>query len=183
MAFHPLVVGLLMTLAASGCAVRRVPNTFSELATRVPPGATVYVTMADGSDVEGALVTASASLMTVSLGDGSMRDLASADVTEVRARDPLWNGMLTGAAIGGVGAFALADESCLEPYALPDCRKVSRGAGAAMGAAIGAALGAGFDVLHHQRVFRTRNHMIGASVVIAPVLTSDAVAVRVSSRF
>jgi len=60
---------------------------------------------------------------------------------------------------------------------------VSRGAGVAIGAVIGAALGTGLDALRHRRVFRGTPSAGRASLFIAPVVTPNVVAVRVSSRF
>jgi hypothetical protein len=61
-----------MRLTVTGCAGKRIPTTFTEMAKRVRGGTTVYVTTADGRK---------------------------------------------------------NDASCTEPYASPDCVKVSRGRG------------------------------------------------------
>ncbi|MCA1561868.1 MAG: hypothetical protein LC804_16915 [Acidobacteria bacterium] len=172
-----------MTLSVTGCAGKRVATTFADMEKHVPAGTTVYVTTSDGKEVKGKLATVSGSSMTVSLRDTSTRDFSEADVARIRAKDPLWNGMLIGAALNGFFTFALNDEGCTAPSAAPDCKKVSRGAGAAIGAGIGAALGMGFDALHHQRVFRGTRSPRGASLFIAPVVTPNVAAVRVSSRF
>jgi small nuclear ribonucleoprotein (snRNP)-like protein len=177
------VVGVSMSLSVTGCAGKRVATTFTDMAKHVPAGTTVYVTTTDGKEVKGALATVSASSMKVSLRDTSMRDFSDADVTRVRAKDRLWNGLLIGAAVGGFLTFAINDASCIEPYASPDCVKVSRGAGVAIGTALGAAVGTGFDALHHRRVFRGTSSTRGASLFFAPVVTPNVVAVRVSSRF
>src|SRR5512141_1634833 len=183
MKLHVCVAGLLMTLSVTACAGNRIPTTFPDMGKRVSEGTTVYVTTTDGKEVQGKLATISASSMTVSLRDRSTRDFGEADVTRIRAKDPLWNGMLIGAAIGGFFTFAMNDASCVEPYAAPDCVKVSRGAGTAIGTVIGAAVGTGFDMLHHRRVFRGTTPRRGASLFIAPVVTPGLLGVRVSSGF
>ena len=177
------VVGLLVVLSVTSCAGRRVATTFTDIGKHVPAGTTVYVTTTDGTEVQGELATLSVSSMTVSLRNTSTRDFSEAEVTRVRVKDPLWNGMLIGAAVGGFFTFALNDESCTAPNASPDCLKVSRGAGVAIGTAIGAALGTGFDALRHRQVFRATRSTRGASLFIAPVVTPNMAAVRVSSRF
>lgn len=183
MRFGICAVGLSMTLSITGCAGKRVATTFADMGRRVPTGTTVYVTTTDGIEVQGKLSTLSASSMKVQLGDQSTRDFREADVTWIRAKDPLWNGMLIGAAAGGFFSFALNDASCTAPSASPDCRNVSRGAGVAIFTAIGAALGTGFDALLHRRVFRGPRSTSGASLFIEPVVTPKVAAVRVSSRF
>jgi hypothetical protein len=119
----------------------------------------------------------------VSLRDASTREFGEADVTRVRAKDPLWNGMLIGAGVVGLLTFALNDASCVEPSASPDCVKVSRAAGIAIGTALGAALGTGFDMLHHRQVFRGTNSGRGASLFVVPVVTPRVLGVRLSSGF
>lgn len=183
MRVHVWTVGLSMMLSVTACAGKRIPTTFTEMAPRVPEGTTVYVTTTDGKEVPGRLAAVSGSSMTVSLRDASTRDFDEADVTRIRVKDPLWNGMLIGAGVGGLFTFALNDAGCVEPYASPSCIKVSRGAGIAIGTAIGAALGTGFDMLHHPHVFRSTNSGRGARLFIAPVVTPTVLGVRVSSRF
>lgn len=182
MRVHACMVGLLMTLSVTGCAGKRIPTTFTGMGERVPGGTTVYVTSADGKDVQGKLGTVSVSSMTVLLRDGSTRDFGEAEVTGVRVRDPLWNGMLIGAGVGGFFTAVLNDASCVEPYASPDCIKVSRGAGIAIGTAIGAALGTGFDLLHRRRVFRGTKSGGKAALFIAPVVTRERLAMVVGCR-
>lgn len=175
------VVGL--SLSVTGCVGKRVATTFVDMEKRVPSGTTVYVTTSDGKDVKGKLAAVSGSSMKISLRDAATRDFSEADVARISAKDPLWNGMLIGAAVGGFFTFALNDASCIEPYASPGCKKVSRGAGVAIAAGIGAALGMGFDALHHRRVFRGTRSPRGAALFVAPVITPKVAAVRVSSRF
>jgi uncharacterized protein (DUF2249 family) len=183
MRMRACMVGLLMTLLVTACAGKRIPTTFTDMGKRVPEGTTVYVTTTDGKEVQGKLAAVSVSSIQLLLRDTSTRDFREADVTRIRAKDPLWNGMLIGAGVVGFFSFALNDASCIEPYASPSCVKVSRGRGIAIGAAIGAALGAGIDMLHRRRVFRGTSSRRGASLFIAPVVTPKVLGVRVSSGF
>lgn len=176
------VLGLLVVLSVTSCAGRRVATTFTDMERHVPPGTTVYVTTADGTEAKGKLATLSVSSMTVSLRNTTTRDFSEAEVTRVRVKDPLWNGMLIGAGIGSL-SFALGDEGCSAPNASPDCIRVSRGAGIAIGTAMGAALGTVIDALRHRQVFRATRSTRGAALFIAPVVTPNMAAVRVSSRF
>ena len=177
------VAGVSLMLSGAGCAVRRVPTTFAEMEKHTPVGTTVYVTTKDGEEVTGTLATISASSISVALRDEPARVVVDANVASIRAKDPLWNGLVIGAGVGGFMIGALSDESCIAPYAAPDCKNVSRGAGILLGAGIGAALGAGFDALHHQRVFRSSPPAGRASVFVAPVVTPDTITVRIFSRF
>jgi hypothetical protein len=174
---------VLMLLAGTGCAGRRVATTFTEMESHVTAGTTLYVTTSDGKAVKGTLATVSGSSLKMSLADRSTRDFREVDVARIRTKDTLWNGMLIGAAAGGFLTFAINDGSCIVPYAATDCRKVSRGAGVAIGAAIGAAIGTGVDVLHHRRVFRGTVSAQGASLIVAPVANPHMAAILLSSRF
>jgi hypothetical protein len=177
------VVAVSITLAGTGCGGRRVATSFSEMEKRAPAGTTVYVTTNDGKEVKGKLAAVSGSSMRVSMRDTATRDFSEADVARVAAKDTLWNGMLIGAGVAGAAAFMLNDESCVEPYAQSNCRKVSRGAGVAITAGIGAALGTAFDALHHRPVFRAARSGRGASLIVAPLVTPNVAAIRISSRF
>lgn len=177
------LIAFSITLAATGCSAKRVPTTFSAMEKRAPAGTTVYVTTSAGNEFKGTLAEVSGSSMKISLRDASTQDFTEADVARIRAKDKLWNGMLIGAGIGGVFAFMLNDAGCVEPYAQPDCKDVSRAAGVAVTAGIGAAVGALFDALHHRRVFRGPRPGRGTSVFVAPLLPSGGAVIRVSSRF
>jgi hypothetical protein len=177
------VVVALLALGVAGCAGKRVATTFGGMAARVPAGTTVHVTTVDGSETTGRLAAVSGTSMQVVLRDASRHDFREADVARVRVRDPLWNGMLIGAAAGGLSTFIMNDESCSAPNPSPDCRRVSRGAGVAIGALLGAGLGAGFDALNQQLVFHGPAGANGASLWIAPVLAPRHAGIVVRARF
>lgn len=174
-------VGVAVILSA-GCAGRRV-TTFTEMEKRVPAGTTLYVATDDGKEIKGKLAAISGQTLRLTLRDAATREFREMDVTRVRARDPLWNGALIGAAAAGISAAALVETGCVAPYAAPDCKTVSRGAGVAIMAGLGGGVGLLFDVLHHRRVFRGAKRARGASLFIAPVLAPNTAGVRVSSRF
>lgn len=182
MKLNLLPAGLAVTLSVTGCAGKRV-TTFSEMDKRVPAGTTVYVTTVGGQEIKGKVVTVAGSSMKISLRDAAMREFSEADVARVRAKDPLWNGILIGAAVGATPAVLLFEPGCVEPFAVPDCKTVSRGAGVAISAGMGAGVGLLWDVLHRRRVFHGAQPARRTSVVIAPVFGSKAAGIRVSSRF
>jgi hypothetical protein len=177
------VVVVSLALGVGGCAGKRVATTFDGMAERVPAGTTVRVTTVDGRETTGRLTAVSGTSMQVTLRDASRLELREADVAGVRARDPLWNGMLIGAAAGGLSTFVMNDESCSAPNASADCWKVSRGAGVAIGALMGAAIGAGVDALRQEPVFRNPRPAGGAAVGITPVLAPGHAAIVVRARF
>jgi hypothetical protein len=175
-------LAVLIVLAGTGCGGRRVATTFGAMEKRVPAGTTLYLTTDDGEEVKGKFVGLSGSLMRVTMRDTATREFSEADVARVTAKDTLWDGMLIGAAVTGAFAFMLNDESCVEPYARPNCVKLSRGAGVALFTGMGAALGTVFDALHHRPVF-ARPPLKGASLFVSPLVTPNAAAIHLSARF
>jgi len=167
--------------ASAGCA-RRVATTFKDLESRVRPGAVLYVTSHGGQETKGSLDAVSGSSLKLRIRDTAARDFAEADVSRIRERDSLWNGLLIGAATGGLMFAAVGEEGCTAPNAVAGCRKVSRGAGTAAMAAIGAGIGVGVDALHRRRVFRGAPRR-GATLTIMPALSRQGSAVMLTSRF
>jgi small nuclear ribonucleoprotein (snRNP)-like protein len=182
MRFPAFVAGVSLALSVTGCGGKRVATSFEEMVERAPAGTTVFVTAADGSETTGTLRSVSGRSMQVVLRDASTRDFSEAQVTRIRAKDPLWNGLLIGSALGGFFSFVLNDASCIEPYASSDCQRVSRGASVAIGTGIGGALGAAFDARRHRPLFRAPEAG-RASLLVAPVFTPDRAAVLVALRF
>ena len=177
-----LLAGLAVAFSVTGCAGKRV-TTFSDMDKRAPAGTTVYVTTTRGEAIKGQIVSVAGSSMKISLGDAATREFSEADVARVRARDPLWNGILIGAAVGAAPAVLLFEPGCVEPFAVPDCKTVSREAGVAIFAGMGAGIGLLWDALHRRRVFDGAHPARRTSVVIAPIIGSKAAGIRVSSRF
>jgi hypothetical protein len=182
MRFPAIVAVVSLALSVTGCGGKRVATSFEAMVARAPAGTTVVVTAADGSETTGTLRSVSGRSLQVVPRDASSRDFSEAQVTRIRVKDPLWNGLLIGGAVGGFFSFALNDASCIEPYASPDCQRVSRGAAVAIGTAIGGALGAAFDARRHRPVFRAPKAG-RASLVVAPVFTADRAAVLAALRF
>jgi hypothetical protein len=108
---HPLFTGCLSVLllaAGGGCAARQPVRSFSDLPQRVKPGDTLYVIDDTGTETKGRLLDLSASGLTLDIA-GSPHPMSAVRVRQVqRYGDPLWNGMLIGAALGVPGAL-LAD--------------------------------------------------------------------------
>lgn len=182
MRFPAFVAVVSLALLVTGCGGKRVATSFEDMVARAPAGTRVIVTAADGGKTTGTLRSVSGRSMQLVLRDASSRDYSEAQVTRIHVKDPLWNGLLIGSAVGGFFSFALNDVSCIEPYASPGCKRVSRGAGVAIGTGIGGALGAAIDARRHRPVFRAPKAG-RASLLVAPVFTPDRAAVLVALRF
>ena len=126
-----VLVGAMSAAAATPASAQTAgrPETLHSLAAvraRVPAGAVVYVTDAEGGTTKGALVDATDDAVQVSI-KGSLRRVAAADVRRIQWRQP--DSPLTGVLIGaGIGAipgvyWLIADPNectgmCPEEYAL-----------------------------------------------------------------
>lgn len=176
------VICVSMAVSLTGCAGQRVASDFVALERQVPAGATVFVTTRSGDHVKGRVVASSPSSLSLSLRDNATRQFIPADVSEIRVRDPLWNGLVIGAGVTGLMVGALNDASCTAPNASPNCKKVSRGAGVAIGTAIGAGIGTWIDAVHHRRVFRGAPSARSSRVIIEPFVTPTRASIRVSLR-
>ena len=70
--------------------------------------------------------------------------------TVVKKKDPLWNGILIGAAVGAVAGFAVAPRAfCDLPD--PECAAIVKAVIGLPAIGIGIGVGALADSLHHQR--------------------------------
>jgi hypothetical protein len=93
------VVALTVPLIASA----QPAQTLDDMARKVRPGQTVVVTDTSGARIHGRLLDVSPSEMVVD-ADGTRRVEASA-IAKVQRTDSVWNGLLIGAAAGGVVAM------------------------------------------------------------------------------
>lgn len=172
--------GMCFVVLLTGCAGRRVASDFATMEQRLAPGVTTYVTTMDGGRFRGRVASVSAASFRLSLPDGAPRDFLPADVSAIRVKDPLWNGLLIGGGVSALMAGMLNDAGCIEPYASPGCKKVSRAAGIAVTAGVGAVIGAGIDALHHRRVYHGARPARTSRLLLAPALTRTSVSLRMS---
>ena len=177
-----VVLAAVTAFGTAACGHGRVATRFTDLAPKVRAGSTAYVTSRDGQQTRGTLVDVSDASLRLRLADSGIRHFAESDVSTVRLKDPLWNGLLIGAAVGGLPIAAIADEGCTSPNAVPDCDKVSRGEVFAYGAAGGAAIGAVLDLLHRKQVYRNPS-VPRRSVMLLPLVGRRHIGVAFSSRF
>jgi hypothetical protein len=174
-----LSLGLLVFGLAE--AEAQQATSFEQLQLLVKAGDTVSVTTSSGQVVKGEIATLSQSSIRL-VENGVARDLAEADVSEIKQRrgDPLGNGArngaIAGAAFGLISAF------------FNDCRKVSCGADrvAAFGVmtALGTGIGVGIDALivRTQVIYRPRGR-ISTGLSIRPLLTTREKGIKVSVSF
>lgn len=175
------VAGMCFVVLLTGCAARRVAGDFATLEQRLAPGVTAYVTTVDGARFRGRVASVSAASLRLSLPDGAPRDFLPADVSAIRVRDPLWNGLLIGGGVSALMAGMINDAGCISPNVDPlGCQKASRGAGIAASAGMGAAIGAGIDALHHRRVYNGARPAGTTRLLLAPALTRTSVSLRMS---
>jgi len=96
-------VALLVALLARPvlAAAQEPVASFDLLNTRLKPGDKVWVTDAQGREIEGKIQTLTPDALTLR-GDGA-RTFAGRDVSLIRQRQPdgIWNGALIGLAVGG----------------------------------------------------------------------------------
>jgi hypothetical protein len=108
-------------------------HSFDELQRMLKVGKTVVVTDDSGQEVKGRVDTLSTASITV-----GGRTFTEAAIREIRLRDPLWNGMLIGAAIGtGLATWDY----------LIDPSEPGNAAIFAVSIGLGTAIGAGIDAL------------------------------------
>ena len=112
---------------------------------RLSPKDAVIVITKNAGEMRGALVSASASSLVISV-KGRREEIPAADIASIdKPGDPVWGGAIVGGVGLGLAFMGGAGASCS-----PNCDKEVPAA-AAGGAAIGAAIGAGIDYLHRGR--------------------------------
>ena len=184
---------ILATAAAlavpAPCAAQKPVTSFDQLNTRLKPGDTVWVTDAQGREINGTIETLGPDALTLK-GDGTDA-FAARDVARVqrRERDSLVNGTLIGLGVG-VG-FAVAAYSKSTAQERENCRTEYLLCGFVMVAyaGLGAGIGAGIDALIPGKnavvTYRAAAPAGGtaARVSLAPVVTRRAKGVAVSFAF
>ena len=96
---------IAVVLGVPSAATAQAPvSSFGQLASRLQPGDTVYVTDAAGTEHTGKLADLSASSLTLQR-DGAPRSFAAEDVRAIRWQQPdsMLNGMLIGLTAGAAG--------------------------------------------------------------------------------
>ena len=165
--------------------VGRYPSGPHGLPTSVPwadlsEGDRVWVTTADGHEVAGEVILRSARRLDIRTGS-RLVSLAPDDVRAIDTTDPIRNGVVLGAMIGGVGALA---PSAFITYVLcafeEECRVgdvlLVNGFFVGLGAGIGAATGAIADSLRERRApLYRRGSTVG--ITVAPLLRKGSVGV------
>lgn len=178
-----LVIAAAIWVPAQAAA-QQPARSFDQLNTRLKPGDKVWVTDAEGREIEGRVRGLSAGSLLLDAGGRPQEfDAGRVGLIQFRPGDSLKNGVLLGAVIGaalGVASCA-ANSSCIEDEGGPG---VSMALGI-MGAAAGAGLGAGIDaaVKGPKLVVYRAPGSAGSSqgrVSIAPVITRRTKGVAVS---
>jgi len=176
-----VALGAIAWVVAAGAAFAQNPvSEFSQIATRVRVGETVYVTDSAGREHKGMLFDLSASQLVLESG-GKRLDFPASEVAGIswRAPDPLRNGALIGMGIGAglVGIFVLTDCSGCGPYVF--------GAMAVYGG-IGAAIGTGIDAItpgKKVRVYKGAGDKPAASLSFSPILSPRRKGLAATVRF
>jgi hypothetical protein len=128
-------------------------QSWSELRQRLSPGKPVVVTDVNGAEAHGHVSAVSPSGLTLNVA-GALRQFDAGLVRQVRRDgDPLWNGLLIGAAVGAVGAI-LPDNKCGGRPLVCNDRQIPERI-----TFFGIATGAGFavDALHRDRTVLFRS--------------------------
>ena len=167
---------------AALASAQTVPASFRDLQFLVGPGDRVTVVDATGTQIKGRISELDGSVLTIKSGDGDRR-FHQDDVVVIRQRtqDPISNGMIIGAAIGG-GFGATAE--------LISCGGHDDYCGftgiATVGSAIwGMFMGVTADLLHTtpRDVFRRGPDPSSKSLTVAPLVGRRAAGAQVAVRW
>jgi hypothetical protein len=182
-------------LAAPVLALAQEPVTsFSQLNTRLKPGASVYVTDARGREIKGKIQGLSADGLTLEVPatwpseSAQSTTLAAGDVSLIRdrPRDSLWNGTLIGLGVGAA-PWCIAAAASHEPGMSVGVECLE---GTVVFGSIGALIGLAIDAGHGKKVTIYRapstpgtGGSSHARLSIAPVLTPRTKGVVVAFSF
>lgn len=160
--FGAFLVTVLLPLSAAA-----QPSAADSIAGKLKSGDTVYLLDGASREITGVFGKLSDSTMTLMV-NGELRDFALSDVRQVTRRggDPLWNGILVGALIGGVGSGVASQNPAL----------------GISGAIIYGGAGAVIDKLVEGRVVVYRAAGLKA-VSVAPLVSGDRRGVQIALRF
>jgi hypothetical protein len=143
----------------------------------VQTGETVTIRLTDGVRIEGTLFEATNEQLTVTTKRGRQL-IRAANISEIthRQKDPIWNGLIIGAAAGALMGAVLNGLNDCDPN---ECGEAYVVAG---GLALGAAVGAGIDALwrKNQVLYRAPQSKTHVRVQI---LAGNVTGARISWRF
>lgn len=168
----------------SGRTERRIylafARSFQDLQRTLKVGQTVRVTEATGRQTKGKVADVSASSLVLSTTSRTgltalpeKRAFAQDAITEIRATDPWWNGMLIGAGIGMSPLFFGVDRS----------EQTTRAYITTISVGVGAAIGAILDALTGSREVLYMSPQQRPDLTLSPVLGKDRQGALVSVRF
>lgn len=173
--------------APAPCAAQEPVKSFDQLNTRLKPGDTVWITDAQGREVEGRIQALAPGAITLEGGNANAFAAREVRIIRDRERDSLKNGTLIGLGVGG----GLALTWCLAAVAADD-PSISPGVecfeGAVVFGGVGTLFGFAIDASSpgKMRVAYSAPGSAGPSharLSIAPVVTPRAKGVAVSFAF
>jgi hypothetical protein len=179
-----LVAAALVFALPALAAAQEAVKSFDQLNTRLKPGDKIWVTDAQGREIEGRITSIEAA--TLAIYAGGRRTLRADEVRLVRDRrhDSLAQGAWIGAATGLAAAAALSYAICSSEECTAGGIAVVAGvitaAGAGVGVAVDAAIPGPKRVVYQAPSAGTASH---SGISIVPVLTPRAKGVAVSFSF
>jgi hypothetical protein len=170
-------------LLAAPVSAQGVARSFEQLEVLVRPGETIWVTDDGGVEVEGTLVAITSDRLEV-LAPGGPRTWSPPDVRRVRHKesDPVGNGVLWGAVVGGGAAAALWVAAC----ASDECTSEDVGwglLGTGIYAAVGAGIGALVDLAHRSSRVVYEGPAPASSLLFGPIVGRTRAGVAIGVRF
>jgi hypothetical protein len=166
------------------------PSGPRRLASSVPwaaldPGERAWITTGDGREVDGDVVSRSAATLSLRTPTGIV-SLTADDVRAIDTTDPVRNGTVLGAKIGGIGSLALSIPVTLLYCAFEGCDGVDvlviNGVFIGIGAGVGASMGALADSLRERRVPLYRRGG-SSSLMLAPIVSGHRLGGRAVIRW
>jgi hypothetical protein len=157
---------VLTILVMPLCAAAQ-PSPREGLASALKSGDTVYLLDTASREIVGVFGKTSDSAITLMV-NGEVRDFVFSEVRQItrRGRDPIWNGVLIGAAVGAAGAGGSSQRFSM----------------AAAGAVLYGAIGAVIDYVVAARVVVYRAPSV-QSVAVGPLLSNDRRGIRILVSF
>ena len=185
------LVGSIVLAACAPCAAQEPVTSFSELAGKLRPGDTVWVTDAQGRELKGRIGSLEPGAMTLR-GGGRTFNLSDVRQVTVRRGDSVGNGATIGLAVGALAGLGAGIAACAAyPKDDPlrgDACLMAIGLFWMPGMAVGALVGVGIDAMIPGKTLVVyRAPVPGAHaaprVSIAPLVTSRAKGVALSFSF
>lgn len=181
--FQLIALSLVALCAPATIAAQTTPSqpasTFSNLATELPPGATIVVTDQRGRRVKGELTGLSRQSLSLATRDGALT-FTQPDVSEVRRQ--VSDSVLDGGVIGLIAGFAAPAAICTSRSDSSETVGCVLGS-MLLGGLPGFAIGAIVDAARTRKVvvFRSSSGR-PSTVIISPVIAPGRIALRASLR-